>query len=498
VRWLERARFVMARDLTLGDLFERLAGVHGDRRLVEEAGGLRFTYTEAADEVARLAGVVAEQISPGDRVVVAMPNGYRFFLLCLAVSRAGGVVVPVNQKMRPAEIEYVIQDSGAAVVLRDPAELTGGRPLTEAVAVDPGDVAAILYTSGTTGNPKGARLTHRSLLGQLPVTAMWPAEARRDEAVVGLPIAHIMGLGVLLATACAGIPVYLLPAFRAEQALDAIEWRRATIFVGVPAMYRMLLEASAANRDLRSVRLWASGADVMPSDVVEQFKRMGASITLPWFGLSLGEAAFAGGYGMVELGGGVAGSMSPPMLPARVGEVLTAIPPNRFRVVDSGSDVRVGQVGELWVRGPGVLESYHGNAEATSQVRTDDGWLRTGDLVRRLPCGAVLFAGREKDVIKTGGYSVFAGEVERALEEHPAVAEAAAVGLPDDRMGQVPVAAVRLRDGGASPVSEADLVAFAAERLAGYKAPRRIRIVDVLPRTGTEKVQKRELIPLFD
>src|SRR5206468_941634 len=181
VRWLERARFVMARDLTLGDLFERLAGVHGDRRLVEEAGGLRFTYTEAADEVARLAGVVAEQISPGDRVVVAMPNGYRFFLLCLAVSRAGGVVVPVNQKMRPAE-------------------------------------------------------------------------ARRDEAVVGLPIAHIMGLGVLLATACAGIPVYLLPAFRAEQALDAIEWRRATIFVGVPAMYRMLLEASAANRDLRSVR----------------------------------------------------------------------------------------------------------------------------------------------------------------------------------------------------------------------------------------------------
>src|SRR5437764_7068317 len=148
VRWLERARFVMARDLTLGDLFERLAGVHGDRRLVEEAGGLRFTYTEAADEVARLAGVVAEQISPGDRVVVALPNGYQFFLLCLAVSRAGGVVVPVNRKMRRAEIDYVIADSGAALVLRELDELVDvdAPPLEHAALVDPDDVAAIFYT----------------------------------------------------------------------------------------------------------------------------------------------------------------------------------------------------------------------------------------------------------------------------------------------------------------------------------------------------------------
>src|SRR5205823_3678928 len=132
--------------------------------------------------------------------------------------------------------------------------------------------------------------------------------------------------------------------------------------------------------------------------------------------------------------------------------------------------------------------SYHGNVEATQEVRTDDGWLRTGDLVRRLPFGAVLFAGRGKDVIKTGGYSVFAGEVERAIEEHPDVLEAAAVGLPDDRMGAVAAAAVRVRPG--SSVTEDELVAFAADRLASYKAPRRIRIVDSLPRTGTDKVQK--------
>src|SRR4051812_27257525 len=152
VRWLERARFVMARHLTLGDVLARLAAVHGDRRLVEEAGGHQFTYAEAADEVARLAGAVAQRISPGDRVVVAVPNGYRFFLLCLAVSRAGGVVVPVNQKMRRAEIDHVIADSGAAGGLRDLAELDGGEPLTESGPVDPPDVAAILSTPGTTGN----------------------------------------------------------------------------------------------------------------------------------------------------------------------------------------------------------------------------------------------------------------------------------------------------------------------------------------------------------
>ena len=506
MRWLEWARFVMARDLTLGTVLERLAAVHGDRQLVEEAVE-RLTYAEAADIVARWAGAIAGRIEPGDRVVIAAPNSYRFLLLCLAASRAGAIAVPVNQKMRPAEVEHVIADSGAALVIRDEAEfgpLDGpGPPLpapppADAAPAGPGDVAAILYTSGTTGKPKGARLTHRALLGQLSAAALWPAEARRDEAVVGLPVAHIMGLLVLLGLASAGIPVFLLPRFRPEAALDAIEWRRATIFVGVPAMYRMLLEAGAADRDLRSVRLWASGADVMPSELAQQFKRMGASVTLPLLGTSIGQAAFAGGYGMVELGGGVAGGVSPPLVPARLGDVLAPLPPNRFRVVgENGKDVRLGQVGELWVKGPGVLEAYHGNVKATLQVRTDDGWLRTGDLVRRLPFGAVLFAGRGKDVIKHGGYSVFAVEVERVLEQHPVVAEAAVLGLPDERMGEIPAAAVRLKQGTTVPVTEAELIAFARERLADYKAPRRVLIVEELPRTGTEKVQKDELRPLF-
>ena len=168
-----------------------------------------------------------------------------------------------------------------------------------------------------------------------------------------------------------------------------------------------------------------------------------------------------------------------------------------MKVVDEeGREVGRGQTGELWVKGPGLLAGYHGDPEATAEVLTEDGWLRTGDLARRGPLGLVSFAGRQKDVILHGGFTVYALEVERALEEHPAVVEAAVVGLPDDRTGEVPVAAVRLRDG--SPLSEAELVDWARDRLSGYKAPRQVRIVDTLPRTGTDKVQKRELLPLFE
>jgi acyl-CoA synthetase (AMP-forming)/AMP-acid ligase II len=164
-------------------------------------------------------------------------------------------------------------------------------------------------------------------------------------------------------------------------------------------------------------------------------------------------------------------------------------------VDDAGREVRVGAVGELLVKGPGVLEGYHGDADATAAVLTPDGWLRTGDLVRRGPFGLVSFAGRSKDVIKKGGYSVYAVEVQATLEEHPAVAEAAVLGIPDERLGEEVVAAVRLVPGGAT--SEDELQSWCDARLSAYKVPGRIRIVDELPRTGTDKVKKSELRSLF-
>jgi acyl-CoA synthetase (AMP-forming)/AMP-acid ligase II len=478
VHLFRRAALAAGHDLTLGTLLDRTAAIHGDGALVDEAGGPRRTHREAAELVARWSGAV--DVAPGARVVVALPNGYDQLLACIAVARAGAVPVPLNDQMRPDEVEHVVADSGAARILRTATELAGADPVDP--SHPPTDVAAIFYTSGTTGRPKGASLTDHAILASLGPGALWPTGLRRDEAVVGLPVAHIMGFVVLAGLAVAGVPVHVLPRFDAGVVLDAIEARRSTLFVGVPAMYRMLLDAGAADRDLRSIRVWGSGADAMPAELARRFQRMGASATLPLTGWSVGEALFVEGWGMVETGGAAIARVSLPYLdgPAR------PLPGYRVKVETPDET----GAGELLVKGPGVLAGYHHDPDATEAV-LDDGWLRTGDLVRRGRFGTLSFAGRTKDVVKSGGYSVFAAEVERVLEEHPSVAEAAVLGIPHARLGQVPVAAVR------GDVDPDELLAFAREHLARYKVPRRVVVVDELPRGGTGKVQKDRLRGAF-
>ncbi len=207
---------------------------------------------------------------------------------------------------------------------------------------------------------------------------------------------------------------------------------------------------------------------------------------------------FFEGYGMVETGGGVVAKLSPPMLPVGLGDSLGfTLPGWKVRVADlDDQPVAAGTVGELQIKGPGVLKGYHGDAAASAGVLTDDGWLRTGDLVRSGPFGLLSFQGRSKNVIKAGGYSVYAVEVEADLEEHPDVVEAGVVGIDDAKLGQVPVAAVRLRDG--ATVTPDELVSWSKGRMARYKAPRRIVVVDELPRTGTRKIRRDHLVPLFD
>lgn len=496
-----RLSLALRGDSTLGNLLERLAAHNGARRLVEEPDdGLTLTYAQAAKRVRRWAGGIAAKVEPGDRVVVATPNGYQMLLLCLAASRAGAIPVPVNPELTRSEFDQVVTNSDARLVVRAPTEVDGRAPLADPVPVATTDVAALFYTSGTTGTPKGVELSHRSLVGSMArAGAIPPAITGRFEAVLALPVAHIMGFGALLGLASAGIPVYLLPRFHPVKVLDAIESRRAAMFIGVPAMYRMLLEAGADERDLSCVRMWGSGADAMPPDLAARFKKLGATATLPIVG-PVGQAMFFEGYGMVEVGGGAAAKISPPLLDMGLGSDAFGFPlPGwSFRVVDpdTGARLPAGRSGELQLRGPGVTSGYHGDADATADVVTDDGWLRTGDLARMGPFGTVLFEGRAKDVIKVGGYSVYALEVERAVEGHPDVLEVAVVGIDDERRGQVPAAVVRLREG--VDLDADDLAAFAAERLAEYKVPRRWAAVDELPRTGTNKVRKRELAALFD
>jgi acyl-CoA synthetase (AMP-forming)/AMP-acid ligase II len=495
---LDRAALVVRRDQTLGTIMERLAKINGRRPMVDEAdGGLRLTYVQASKRINRWAGGIAAKTQPGDRVVIATPNGYEMLLLSMAASRAGAIPVPVNAQMRAEEVRHVTDDSSAALVVRSANEVDGSEPLTTAHPASSDDVAALFYTSGTTGKPKGVELTHKSLVGQVAVAAAMPANVMmRGGAVLSLPVAHIMGFVSILAMACAGIPVYFIAKFRPTEVLDAIESRRASIFVGVPAMYRMLLEAGAESRDLSSVRAWGSGADAMPAELAATFKSLGATANLPFVG-PIGQALFFEGYGMVESGGGAAVKASPPMLSLGLGESLGfPMPGYKFRVVDEeGKDVGGGQIGELLLRGPGVTKGYWGDTAATEAALTEDGWLRTGDLARKGVMGAVVFAGRKKDVIKHGGYSVYALEVERTLEEHPDVLEAAVLGMPDGRKGEVPVAAVRLKPG--AVFDEDALRTWTDERLSEYKVPQRIVSVDELPRTGTNKVQRQELLSLF-
>jgi long-chain acyl-CoA synthetase len=497
VRVAERFSLVREHDLTLGTFLERVAAVHGaGRRLVEEHGtGLSLTFGEAVERQNEWAAGVAAQIEPGDRVVVNAPNGFEFFLLCLAVARAGGIPVPVNPQMTASEIDYVTENSGATLAVSSGSDLVGKGTIDTAVDASPDDVAAVFYTSGTTGKPKGAELSHRALVGGIGPNTLFPAELRshRDEAVSGMPIAHIAGFAMLLQMAAVGVPLYLLPRFRPNEALDALEQRRATAFMGVPAMYRMMVEAGAEQRDLKSVRLWASGADAMPDDLRNLFRELGAAWTLPFVNKTIGKATFLDGYGMVELAGGVAVRAALPFaeLP------LMPMPGYKLKAVDEqGNEVGMGQVGELVVKGRGVLKGYHGNEEATREIFTEDGFMRTGDLAKRGPLGTISLAGRIKHVIKHGGYSVFAVEVEHTLEEHPAIAEAAVIGLPDERKGEIPAAVVRVNDG--QSITEGELIDWAKAHMAEYKVPRRVRVVDELPRTGTQKVQKNDLKKLFE
>ncbi len=489
---LARARLAFDRELTLGVLAGRLGAVYGQRTIVDEEGWV-VSFREAADLVERWSGAIEAQVEPGARVVLAVPNGYRQLLATLAVARAGGVAVPVNVQMRKAEIDHVVDDAGATLVVHDTAELDRARrrTLTPPPAVaGPDDLAALFYTSGTTGRPKGVQLSHRALIGASRLGALNVLPV--PTAVSALPIAHIMGFSAGLGFAIAGVPVAALRRFDASAVLDLIEQRRARVFIGVPAMYRLLMEDGAAERDLRSVRLWLSGADVMPPELAEEFQAMGSSVDLPGIG-PVGRAAFVEGYGLAESAGAVAMKAHVPFpgLAARGGDAVgVPLPGVRFRIRD----------GELELKAPGVTSGYWGDAAASAAALTDDGWLRTGDRAAPGLFGTVRFQGRSKDVIKVGGYSVYAVEVEATLARHPAIAEAAVVALPDARLGEVPAAAVRLAPGAKAARAARDpekLLAAAAADLAPYKRPRRLVVVDELPRTGSGKVQKDRLRPLF-
>jgi len=532
---LKRLRLLRSSRLTLGALAREAAGVHGRRVAHHLEAPLPYqalpptsiSFDDVAAWVGRAAGVLTGEmgIRPGDRVLLCAGNRVDYLWWLLACAAAGAVVVPANAQSKAEELAWLAADGACTAVITRwdifrtaigrKARLPGVRSwgltdgggrhrgfhdlvalcdaaATEAAprAGDPSELAGIFYTSGTTGRPKGVMLTHRSLLSHVGLAALRPP-LPGELVVDALPIAHIMGLAVSLFAFVSGLASHHMERFDAEAVLAAIEGLGATVFAGVPTMYQRMEELGAATRDLRSVRAWVSGADVMPPELMARFKSYGRSVSIAGRGP---DSVFLEGYGSVELGGGAMLRLSlPGRRPSDPGFVGFPVPPWRARIVGAdGEPLRPGQTGDLELSGPGVSDGYLGDASATDEAFRA-GWHRTGDLAWRDRLGLIHFAARAKEVIKSGGYSVYPAEVESLLAIHPDVERAVVYGLPHPRLGTAPAASVVLREGAEATAEE--LRAWARASMADYKAPRHLRLItnEDLPLGHTDKVLRREL-----
>jgi len=487
--------------MNLSSLLVDSATRHADRLAVRLDADV-LTYGQLDDLSARLAGALTRSgLQAGDRVGLMLPNSLAWPVAYYGVLRAGGTVVPINPLLKSRELTHYLVDSGASVLItagdqqpdvdvavleldRFRELLANQEPLIEVVARAPDDTAVILYTSGTTGRPKGAELTHDNLTRNATVTATTLIGLGPEDVVLGcLPLFHSFGQTCALnASVRSGASLTLLPRFDAGRALDLMARDAVTVFAGVPTMYSALLHhPGAADADVRSLRLCVSGGAALPVEVLSGFEATFGTVILE-------------GYGLSETS--PVACFNHPDRSRRPGSIGTPIEGVEMRLVDEAGDVApAGEVGEIAIRGHNVMKGYWGQPEATAAVMAD-GWFRTGDLGRRDEDGNYYVVDRKKDLIIRGGFNVYPREVEEVLYEHPAVAAVAVVAIPDDRLGEEVGAAVVRKAG--TDVTEDELREFVKAGLAAYKYPRHIWFVDALPTTATGKIMRREVeVPAF-
>jgi long-chain acyl-CoA synthetase len=516
----------MASSLSVANLIDRAAAKYGDREFIkfdhpmeyeyipQGHDGTSATFNEGLQITNCIAAVMKNElgVKAGDRIAVALTNIPELGLTFMAAARIGAITVPFNYMLKAEELTRSISDCGAKVLVTEPGlfalnirdkanipgiehwvmtgpknqvpdeflsidTLTDGyqEAQVEPVVLDPDETAAIFYTSGTTGFPKGAMLSSRNLLSTITKTTRMLRLGTRDFGVAALPIAHIFGFTTsIVGGLYCGASGILMQYFDPEKALHNIEKYRATLFLGVPAMYNIMLLFNPEKYDLSSMRYWLSGADAMPVEHIERLEKLGGK--------------FIEGYGLVETSPII--SVNPPFL-RRAGTVGMPMPGVKVKVMDeNGSKIKRGKVGEFVVRGANVMKGYWGDDDRTAEA-FKYGWFHTGDIGFRDRLGYLHFVDREKDVVKAGGYSVFSREVEEEMLQHPAVFEVALVGAPHPTKGEAPVAFVQLKVG--EDVSEEELLAWCKEHIAAYKSPRVVRIIDAMPLNMTMKVLKREL-----
>jgi malonyl-CoA/methylmalonyl-CoA synthetase len=484
---------------------------HPDRRAIETAGGRVLSYRDLDALSGRLArALVALGVEPGDRVAAQVEKSVEALALYLAAVRAGAVYLPLNMAYTRDELAYFVSDAAPRLLVVDPArhgDLAGfaGGPAAPRVetlgpagdgtlmeAADgrdpdfadveraPGDLAAILYTSGTTGRSKCAMLTHDNLLSNaLTLVDLWRF-GPDDVLLHALPIFHTHGLFVATNTLlAAGGAMLFLPRFDAADMLRLMP--RATAVMGVPTFYVRLLAEPGLAEAARNLRLVVSGSAPLLADTHAAFRaRTGHAILER--------------YGMTETNMTTSNPYDGPRVPGRVGPPLPGV---GVRVVDpaGGGPLDAGQTGMVQIRGPNVFAGYWRNPEKTAAEFTLDGWFVSGDLGQFDATGSLAIVGRAKDLVITGGYNVYPREVEDAIDALPGVEESAVIGLPDADLGEAVVAVVvRAGDGGPD---EAALLAGLDGRMARFKRPRRVIFVDELPRNAMGKVQKAALRARF-
>ena len=508
------------------DFPDRTALVFGDTRLP-------YNLVDAmANMVAN--GLVARGIKPGDKVALSCPNVPYFTVVYFGILKAGAVVVPLNVLFKAREVAYHLGDSDAVayfcfegtadlpmgeegyegfrqspkcehffLITADPAgestiegteslaQLMAGQPPTfDTVKTDEDDTAVILYTSGTTGNPKGAELRHRNMRDNALIGRETQGHNPEDPetSLCVLPLFHSFGQTVIQnGTLGNGGTLVLMPRFEAEGALRLMQKEHVTAFGGVPTMFWAMLNALEEHPDIdadeigRYLRLCGSGGAPLPVEIHREFEKR--------FGVSIRE-----GYGLSETS--PTASYSPDELPAKPGSIGVPLPGVEMRLLKPGTwediDWAPDAVGEIAIRGHNVMKGYYGRPEATREAISDDGWFRTGDLGTRDADGWYYIVDRAKDMIIRGGFNVYPREIEEVLMTHPAVSLAAVIGLPSEQHGEEIKAFVILKPGFEDTTPD-DIVDWSKANMAAYKYPRIVEIVPELPMTSTGKILKRAL-----
>ncbi len=498
---------------SLGDILSSTAEKFAQKTALV-IGSKTYTYSDLEDLSNCLAAsLYAKGIRQNDRVTLHLPNGWQWIVSYYAIHKVGAVANPLNVLLTPAEVIYALSDCEASAIISRSKIISEicdlGRPpgLQHLISVDGDDseaytvfdhllqqrpevyaalprdrhnLSTICYTSGTTGKPKGAMLSHEAVLINAAMTGLMHGKTSEDIIVSALPLPHVYGNVVMNSVFLTGGTLVLHEKFDVDLIVESISQYRATMFEGVPTMYMYILgHSNLRHVDFSSLRCCTVGGQSMaPAKMKSVETLLGCPLIELW--------------GMTELGGlGTTFAFCGHRYPGSIGIPL---PYNRVRIVNMMDETEVlpdGEAGELLIKSPTSMTGYYKREKETREVMTNDGWLRTGDIARIMAEGCIEILDRKKDMIITAGYNIYPAEVEAVILQHPSILMAAVAGIADNEKGELAKAYIVLKQD--ETLSEREILAFCRDRLAAYKVPRAVQFLKDLPKTSTGKILRREL-----